>query len=247
MTMKYRICLAAAVALSATWARDFVTYEQFGAVGDGKADDQDAIIAAHMAANEKGLPVKAGDCKTYYIGKGFKTADIRTDVDFGTATIVIDDREVPIDKRSTPIFRIPPSSKSLAVKGVAMLAKGQANIGVQLPGPCLVEVVDNTVRQYIRYGLNQNNGIPKREVFLAAQHIPYGHTVTSQDIARQIGKPHAVRAVEAVCRTNPYYIVVPTHRVILSNESAPASKPLIPNEALRRLEKRHLDKVRKRG
>ena len=58
-----------------------VTYEEFGAVGDGKADDQSAIVAAHAAANEKGLPVKAGDGKTYYIGGGGLTADIRTDGD----------------------------------------------------------------------------------------------------------------------------------------------------------------------
>lgn len=87
----------------------------------------------------------------------------------------------------------------------------------------------------------------QREVFAAAQRIPYGHTATADEIARSIGKPHAVRAVETVCRTNPYYIVVPTHRVILSGETPPPSNLLIPDEALRRLEKRHLDKVRKRG
>ena len=159
--------LACVFGVALTHAQDFVTYEEFGAVGDGKADDQAAIVAAHAAANEKGLPVKAGDGKTYYIGKGAKAAAVQTDVDFGTATIVIDDREVPLDKRTTPVFRILPAARPVPVKGVATLAKGQANIGVALPGPCLVETVDNTVRQYIRYGLNQNNGSPKKEVFLA--------------------------------------------------------------------------------
>ena len=32
-------------------AGDFVTYEEFGAVGDGKTDDQAAIVKAHAAAN----------------------------------------------------------------------------------------------------------------------------------------------------------------------------------------------------
>ena len=36
-----------------------VTYAEFGAVGDGKTDDFDAIIAAHNFANKMGLPVKA--------------------------------------------------------------------------------------------------------------------------------------------------------------------------------------------
>ena len=159
--------LSCALALAAG-AQDFVTYEEFGAVGDGKADDMAAIVAAHAAANEKGMPVRAGAGKTYYIGKGARTAVIRTDVDFGTAAFVIDDREVPLDKRSTPVFRISAAAKPVAIKGPATLSRGQANIGVTLPGPCLVKVEDDTVRQYIRYGLNQNNGTPKREVFLAA-------------------------------------------------------------------------------
>ena len=35
-------------------------------------------------------------------------------------------------------------------------------LGVELLGPSLVEVTDGTVRQYIRYGLNQNRGRPVR-------------------------------------------------------------------------------------
>ena len=37
---------------------DFVTYEAFGAVGDGVTDDAAAIAAAHAYANEHHLPVK---------------------------------------------------------------------------------------------------------------------------------------------------------------------------------------------
>jgi len=40
----------------------FVTYEQHGAVGDGKTDDRVAIVAAHADANAKGLPVRARKC-----------------------------------------------------------------------------------------------------------------------------------------------------------------------------------------
>ena len=154
--------IGAALVAGAVCAADVVTYEEFGAVGDGKADDMAAIVAAHAAANKKGLPVRAGDGRTYYIGGGAQTADIRTDVDFGTASFVIDDREVPLDKRSTPVFRIPHSARPVSVKGIAALAHGQKNLGVELPGPSLVEVTDGTVRQYIRYGLNQNRGRPVR-------------------------------------------------------------------------------------
>ena len=48
--------------------KQFVTYEAFGAIGDGKADDIEAIAKAHEYANANGLPVKAKDDATYYIG-----------------------------------------------------------------------------------------------------------------------------------------------------------------------------------
>ena len=160
--------IGAALVAGAACAVDVITYEEFGAAGDGKTDDMAAIVAAHAAANEKGLPVRAGDGKTYYIGGGALTADIRTDVDFGTASFVIDDRDVPVEKREAPVFRIQSAAAPVEVKGIASLASGQKNLGVGLPGPSLVEVEDDTVRQYIRYGLNQNRGRPKREVLLAA-------------------------------------------------------------------------------
>ena len=150
---------------AAAQAAEYVTYEEFGAVGDGKTDDQDAIVAAHAAANEKGLPVKAGNDRTYYIGRGAKVAVIKTDVDFGTASFIIDDRD--LEDLRAPVFRVDPSAPAIDVTGVDSLAAGQTNLGVSLPGPCLVEVVNNKVRQYIRYGHNQNQGFPQKEVFLA--------------------------------------------------------------------------------
>ena len=143
-----------------------VTYEEFGAVGDGKTDDQKAIVAAHAAANKRKLPVRAGDGKTYYIGGGAKVAVIKTDVDFGTAKFVIDDRT--LENCKAPVFRVDPTARSFEVKGVKTLTRGQARLGVSLPGTCLVEAVNGNVRQYIRYGLNQNKGSPQKEVFLVA-------------------------------------------------------------------------------
>jgi methylated-DNA-[protein]-cysteine S-methyltransferase len=44
--------------------------------------------------------------------------------------------------------------------------------------------------------------------------IPYGATCSYGDIARQIGKPTAVRAVGAANARNPLPIIIPCHRVI---------------------------------
>ena len=82
--------------------KKYVTYEEFGAVGDGVTDDYEAICKAHDYANENGLPVKANDNAAYYIcnpmidGK-MRSAIIKTDVDFGTAKFIIDDSEICLD------------------------------------------------------------------------------------------------------------------------------------------------------
>jgi len=163
-------CLSFAGALSAA-AASFVTYEEFGAVGDGKTDDQAAIVAAHAAANRQQLPVRATDGKTYFIGKGANTAIIQTDVDFGKAKFIIDDVDLP--NRNASIFRVTPSRKPVPVKGVAKLAFGTNKIDAQLPGASLLIAINKNARHYIRYGLNQNNGTPQKEILLvdAQGHI----------------------------------------------------------------------------
>jgi len=57
----------------------------------------------------------------------------------------------------------------------------------------------------------------QQEVWQALRAIPYGETVSYGEIARQIGKPDAVRAVGAANGKNPIPIIVPCHRVIGSN------------------------------
>lgn len=61
---------------------------------DGKTDDINSIAAAHAFANLHGLPVKADENASYYIGGKERTAEIRTSTDFGSANFIIDDTEV---------------------------------------------------------------------------------------------------------------------------------------------------------
>ena len=92
--------------------RDFVTYEDFGAVGNGIVDDFPAIFATHVYANEHGLTVKACDSATYYIHEtridGEPTsAIIRNDVIWGNATFIIDDTDISLfsDAPTYPLYR----------------------------------------------------------------------------------------------------------------------------------------------
>jgi methylated-DNA-[protein]-cysteine S-methyltransferase len=57
----------------------------------------------------------------------------------------------------------------------------------------------------------------QQSVWRALLTIPFGETRTYAQIARQIGRPDAVRAVGAANGKNPISIVAPCHRVIGSN------------------------------
>ena len=49
------------------------------------------------------------------------------------------------------------------------------------------------------------------------EKIPYGETRSYKDIAINLGKPNASRAVANACGKNPNPIIRPCHRVICSN------------------------------
>jgi methylated-DNA-[protein]-cysteine S-methyltransferase len=57
----------------------------------------------------------------------------------------------------------------------------------------------------------------QKAVWSALLEIPFGETRTYAQIARQVGKPEAVRAVGAAIGRNPISIAIPCHRVIGSN------------------------------
>jgi methylated-DNA-[protein]-cysteine S-methyltransferase len=57
----------------------------------------------------------------------------------------------------------------------------------------------------------------QKSVWQALLTIPFGETRSYAQIARQIGKPKAMRAVGAANGRNPISIVAPCHRVIGAN------------------------------
>jgi methylated-DNA-[protein]-cysteine S-methyltransferase len=62
--------------------------------------------------------------------------------------------------------------------------------------------------------LNPQGTVFQQTVWAALQEIPFGETRSYTDIARDIGRPRAVRAVGAANGRNPLPIVVPCHRVV---------------------------------
>ncbi|ABO66211.1 methylated-DNA--[protein]-cysteine S-methyltransferase [Geobacillus thermodenitrificans] len=72
-------------------------------------------------------------------------------------------------------------------------------------------------RQTFDFPVKWHGTVFQQEVWTALCRIPYGETATYADIAMQIGRPKAVRAVGQANRANELAIVVPCHRVIGKN------------------------------
>jgi O-6-methylguanine DNA methyltransferase len=58
----------------------------------------------------------------------------------------------------------------------------------------------------------------QQNVWRALQKISHGKTRSYGEIARQIGKSKAVRAVGSACGANPIPIFIPCHRVLAANK-----------------------------
>ena len=142
---------------------NFLTYEEFGAIGDGKHDDIDAIIACHNAANERNIPVKARDGATYYIGGKNKSAVIKTDVDFGSAKFIIDDRDLELITSYVFLVQSDFDFEPVRIDSVCI---GQKKVDIDKKGSYLVRVYDETHPVFIRKGLNMNNGTATQEIFI---------------------------------------------------------------------------------
>ncbi len=57
----------------------------------------------------------------------------------------------------------------------------------------------------------------QRKVLEEVRKIPYGETVTYQELACRIGNEGAARAVGGAVAKNPYPIIIPCHRVVSSS------------------------------
>ena len=161
-----------------------VCYEDFGAVGDGVANDCVAIRKAHEYANENGLDVVCEGEKTYYIGPMTKAIPILTNVNWGKATFIVDDSKIApllevdgIKLRGVGLFVLPSPGGMGPIEGLdewkeKVNAEGGLDkdtfkkIDVNFGEKVLLRLFNDEHRNYIRYGVNQNSGAIQAETIV---------------------------------------------------------------------------------
>lgn len=74
-------------------------------------------------------------------------------------------------------------------------------------------------RKVFQLSLNMKGTAFQKNVWQELLHIPYGKTCSYLELSRKLGDIKAIRAVAAANGQNPFWIVVPCHRVIGSDGS----------------------------
>ncbi len=157
-----------------------ITYEEYGAVGDGVTDDFFAIKAAHDDANANKLIVHATASATYYIGNANKrnSVVVKTNTYWHGCKFIFDDNEIIAYgtgiSRDIPIFLVSPDNGMMTYRPddekfplpITSLDKGQGNIGWAPGNASMLVIYNENVRHYIRYGPNNDNGKPQHELII---------------------------------------------------------------------------------
>ncbi|MDF7825085.1 hypothetical protein P4B35_13765 [Pontiellaceae bacterium B12227] len=167
---------------------EVVTYEAFGAIGNGVADDLPAICKAHEYANKHALSVRSKPGATYHLGRRALTAVIATDTDWNTSRFTIDDTDVENHKKS--LFEVRSLLKPEVVK-IDRLKRDQKQINMRPERDCFVMVENANKRIFIRKGLNQNSGSPMRDCFILRKNGSIASPIDwdYEQITRVVARP----------------------------------------------------------
>ena len=159
----------------------YVYYDDFGAAGDGVTNDADVIYEAHwFACNGGHKKIVGTPGKCYYIGElaSKEPAPITCDVDWTGVEFIIDDREEVITNGyRDSVFRvqgaiytaISPSDseflKSINANG-GFKASEMTAFDLGLGYKAMLVVTNSTHKNYIRNGVNEQDGVVQSEIIV---------------------------------------------------------------------------------
>ena len=168
-----------------------IYYEDFGAVGDGKTNDFEAMYNVHTIANKYGQTVKARPDSIFYIKDTYisgakKSIEIRTNTDWQGAKIIIDDSEIgtyaPYNKlQNNNIFVVKPDEKMVTVQDKALLEAiavagvnpGTTHIDFKLDGwggALMLVPYNSTHKVARRRGYSGHSGSDMHEIVIIDQY-----------------------------------------------------------------------------
>ena len=109
-------------------------------------------------------------------------------------------------------------------RGVRAVAFGEVQLAgtrrpTELSNRCATELLEYFAGKRTAFDvpLDPEGTEFQKSVWEALSRVPFATSVTSGDIARDLGKPKSYRAVGAAVRENPLAVIVPDHRVVRAN------------------------------
>ncbi len=152
-----------------------VSYSDFGAVGDGKTDDFDALKKAHEYANENGVAVKAESGKKYLIAPKEDCIPVKTDVDWTGAEFLIDDKSADKDSRvwCYSVFEVQSDTGRVNVEVPAAMSvkAGQTKLNLTFAKPVMLIIYNDNHQDYIRYGTGLTGAsVPRQEILIVDEN-----------------------------------------------------------------------------
>ena len=165
-----------------------VTYEEFGAVGDGETDDFQALYDTHVYANAGGQKVLGSASARYYVKHLPYTIPVKTNVDFQGATIIVNDKGSDEYKtRGVSLFTFERDYAGVILNEADIDKIEASGVDITLdiyidennPGttslPWLAEYIEyksyvlfknSHHKDVIRHGSNETKGEDRRDVFI---------------------------------------------------------------------------------
>lgn len=120
----------------------------------------------------------------------------------------------------TPLGFAKISGNSEGIQSVCIMEEGEAT--AEIP-TILLEVVQQLSEYFegnrteFQLKLNPKGTEFQQKVWNALLQIPFGKTISYQQLSLQLGDHKAIRAVASANGKNPLWIIIPCHRVIGSN------------------------------
>ena len=112
------------------------------------------------------------------------------------------------------VYAMPQGRMTIVDSGGAVVRIGFGVLDVEGSALSPTALTNEAATQLMEYP----KGTPfQKEVWQALSSIPYGQTRSYADIAAQVGRPKAFRAVGMANNRNPIPIVIPCHRVVGSS------------------------------